>query len=76
MDLHLIDPELRLRYRMFPGLPYHHAFLLPVLRALLRALGHSRPASGVSVETHPAGAAQVRLYRPPQGASGAGPSQR
>ena len=72
MDLHLIDPELRPRYRMFPTLPYHRLSWRPALRALLRALGHSRPVSGVSVETHPAGAAQVRLYRPEKGATGAG----
>ena len=72
MDIEIINPELRMRYRMFPDLPYHRPALRPALRVLLRVLGNSGPVRGVSVKTHRVEEAQVRLYRPPQAASGAG----
>ena len=73
MQLHRLHPELRNVYRRIPAVPFHNRLFLALL-SLVQKLqrGKITPCDGVSIEDRVLGAAGVRIYRPLQGATGAG----
>ncbi len=72
MDIQKIHPELRPIYKYLPAIPFHKPFIQGLMRFVLRLARRSRSAKGVAVENHRIGPARIRIYRPLNGASGAG----
>lgn len=72
MDNQKIHPELRPIYKYLPAIPFHNPFARGIMRFVLGLARRPRSVKGVTVEQHRIGPARIRVYRPLQGASGAG----